>query len=99
MLASKHDYVWKLLGRLCLCVLQWLKALLHYCPSLQRQIGIQRATVHLIVSGGLWFPSRLLLSQNRTLSIILPPAGPGSSQTKVWLTPQHELFKAWVSEE
>ena len=94
MLTSKHGWVWKFLGKICLCLLQLLKALVHYHSRLQSQVGIQRASVHLVVSGGLLFPSRLLLSQNRTLSIIFPPGGPGSCQSKALLTPQLEmLFK------
>lgn len=92
MLTSKHGCVWKLLGKFCLCRLQLLKALVHYHTRLQSQVGIQRASVHLVVSGGLRFPSRLLLSQNRTLSIIFPPGGPGSSLSKALLTPQLEML-------
>lgn len=51
--------------------------------------------MQLVVSGGLWFPSRLLLSQNSALSIF-PSEGPvqGIARPQLGL-----LLKVWIAEE
>lgn len=51
--------------------------------------------MQLVVSGGLWFPSRLLLSQNSALSIF-PSEGPAQRIARPQLG---LLLKVWIAEE